>query len=248
MKRRMIWIFLAGALVGIVLSGLYKHFVTDQIMDGGNGMENPDQNLFLLDGDGTYVDNSLLWPVLEGTWESPEDGWQAVISEEDGLTLRLDGETVLETPLDFTYIPRKKIQDTGLMLDNRVLQKADGTEWGKILDVYHCAGAGERWELLKNGAPVCVTAVSTATLLPNQFTTAYRSAMFRGRAQVVTDEGEKMKAMLLLCTAFDPKGMGRFDQAMAHCPAQVIKIVPEVITGKEHEMHQEPPKAHTCHS
>ena len=143
MKRRMIWIFLAGALVGIVLSGLYKHFVTDQIMDGGNGMENPDQNLFLLDGDGTYVDNSLLWPVLEGTWESPEDGWQAVISEEDGLTLRLDGETVLETPLDFTYIPRKKIQDTGLMLDNRVLQKADGTEWGKILDVYHCAGAGE---------------------------------------------------------------------------------------------------------
>ena len=97
MKRRMIWIFLAGALVGIVLSGLYKHFVTDQIMDGGNGMENPDQNLFLLDGDGTYVDNSLLWPVLEGTWESPEDGWQAVISEEDGLTLRLDGETVLDT-------------------------------------------------------------------------------------------------------------------------------------------------------
>lgn len=76
-------------------------------------------------------------------WESPEDGWQAVINEEDGLTLRLDGETVLETPLDFTYIPRKKIQDTGLMLDNRVLQKADGTEWGKILDVYHCAGAGE---------------------------------------------------------------------------------------------------------
>ena len=69
---------------------------------------------------------------------------------------------------------------------------------------FHCAGAGERWELLKNGAPVCVTAVSTATLLPNQFTTAYRSAMFRGRAQVVTDEGEKMKAMLLLCTAFDP--------------------------------------------
>ena len=51
MKRRMIWIFLTGALVGIVLSGLYKHFVTDQIMDGGNGMENPDQNLFLLDGD-----------------------------------------------------------------------------------------------------------------------------------------------------------------------------------------------------
>lgn len=131
MKRRMIWIFLAGALVGIVLSGLYKHFVTDQIMDGGNGMENPDQNLFLLDGDGTYVDNSLLWPVLEGTWESPEDGWQAVISEEDGLTLRLDGETVLETPLDFTYIPRKKIQDTGLMLETVFSRRRTARNWGR---------------------------------------------------------------------------------------------------------------------
>ena len=29
---------------------------------------------------------------------------------------------------------------------------------------FHCAGAGERWEILKDGAPVCVTAVSTATL------------------------------------------------------------------------------------
>ena len=142
MKRRMIWILLAGILVGLALSGLYKHFVTDRIMDGGNGMENPDA-AFLLDGDHTYVDNSALWPVLEGTWESEDGRWQASIGEEDGLTLRLDGETVLETPLDFTYIPRKKIQDTGLMLDNRVLQKADGTEWGKILDVYHCAGAGE---------------------------------------------------------------------------------------------------------
>ena len=40
MKRRMIWILLAGVLVGLALSGLYKHFVTDQIMDRG-GMENP---------------------------------------------------------------------------------------------------------------------------------------------------------------------------------------------------------------
>ncbi len=142
MKRRMIWILLAGILVGLALSGLYKHFVTDQIMDGGNGMENPDA-AFLLDGDHTYVDNSALWPVLEGTWESEDGRWQATIGEESGIVLRADGETVLETPLDFTYIPHKKIQDTGLMLDNCVLQKADGTELGKILDVYHCAGAGE---------------------------------------------------------------------------------------------------------
>ena len=41
MKRRMLWVFLVGILVGITLSGLYQHFVTDRIMDRG-GMENPD--------------------------------------------------------------------------------------------------------------------------------------------------------------------------------------------------------------
>ena len=58
MKRRMIWILLAGILVGLALSGLYKHFDTDRIMDGGDGMENPDA-AFLLDGDHTYADVDL---------------------------------------------------------------------------------------------------------------------------------------------------------------------------------------------
>ena len=40
MKHRL-WIFLAGMLAGLILSGSYKHFVTDRIMDWG-GMENPD--------------------------------------------------------------------------------------------------------------------------------------------------------------------------------------------------------------
>lgn len=41
MKRRMLWVFLVGILIGITISGLHQHFVTDRIMDRG-GMENPD--------------------------------------------------------------------------------------------------------------------------------------------------------------------------------------------------------------
>ena len=75
---------------------------------------------------------------------------------------------------------------------------------------FHCAGAGEKWELLKDGAPVCLTAVSHAMSVPNAFTMAYASAVLRGQAEVVTDQGEWTRAMLQLCSAFDPKGMGRF--------------------------------------
>ena len=142
MKHRMIWIFLAGILVGVALSGLYKHFVTDQIMDGGNGMENPDA-AFPLDGDRTYVDNSGLWPVLEGTWESEDGRWQAVIGEESGIVLRADGETVLTSPLYFTYLRPGKADWTELEPEERELATPDGVPLGKIEDFGHEAGSGE---------------------------------------------------------------------------------------------------------
>ena len=142
MKRRMIWILLAGILVGITLSGLYKHFVTDRIMDGGDGMENPDA-ASLLDGDHTYVDNSALWPVLEGTWESEDGRWQADIGEESGIVLRTDGETVLVSPLDFTYLRPGKVVWTELEVDERELVTPDGASLGRIADFGHEASDGE---------------------------------------------------------------------------------------------------------
>ena len=142
MKHRMIWIFLAGILVGVALSGLYKHFVTDQIMDGGNGMENPD-TAFLLDGDHTYADNSDLWPVLEGIWESEDGRWQAVIGEESGIVLRADGETVLTSPLYFTYLRPGKADWTELEPEDRALVTPAGVPLGEIEDFGHEVGRGE---------------------------------------------------------------------------------------------------------
>ena len=142
MKRRMIWILLAGILVGLALSGLYKHFVTDQIMDGGDGMENPDA-ASLLDGDYTYVDNSALWPVLEGTWESEDGRWQATIGEESSIVLSADGETVLESPLYFTYLRPGKVVWTELEVEEHELVTPDGASLGRIKDFGHEASDGE---------------------------------------------------------------------------------------------------------
>ena len=142
MKRRMIWILLAGILVGITLSGLYKYFVTDRIMDGGNGMENPDA-AFLLDGDHTYVDNDALWPVLEGAWESADGRWQADIGEESGIVLRADGETVLTSPLHFTYLRPGKVVWTELEVEKHELVTPEGVSLGRIADFGHEASDGE---------------------------------------------------------------------------------------------------------
>ena len=142
MKRRMIRIFLAGALVGLALSGLHKHFVADRIMDGGDGMENPEA-AFLLDGDHTYADNSALWPVLEGTWESEDGRWQADIGEESGIVLRADGETVLTSPLHFTYLQPGKVVWTELEVEERELVMPEGASLGRIKEFGHESSEGE---------------------------------------------------------------------------------------------------------
>lgn len=142
MKRRMLRIFLTGALVGLALSGLYQHFVADRIMDGGNGMENPEA-AFLLDGDHTYADNSILWSVLEGTWESEDGRWQASIGEESGIVLSADGETVLAFPLDFTYLRPGKVVWTELEVEERELVTPDGVSLGRIREFGHEAADGE---------------------------------------------------------------------------------------------------------
>ena len=142
MKRRMIWILLAGILAGITLSRCYKHFVTDQIMDGGNGMENPDA-VFPLDGDHTYVDNSVLWPVLEGTWESEDGRWRASIGEESGIVLSMDSETALASPLYFTYLRPGKVVWTELEPEERELVTPSGASLGRIREFGHEEGSGE---------------------------------------------------------------------------------------------------------
>ena len=111
---------------------------------------------------------------------------------------------------------------------------------------FHCAGAGEKWELLKDGAEVCLSAVSRATAVPNAFTMAYASAVLRGRAEVVTDQGEWTRALLQMCYALDPKGMARFTESVEkYGPAtKVIRITPRELTGKENTAAEAPHHHH----
>ena len=96
----------AGLLAGGGL--LWKHFVIDGTMDKG-GMINPDfvdgtDDVHILDGDHTYVDNEKLLQVITGTWSS-EDGHYAIKLDSDcRITLSLDGEPLLNDHIQFTYL------------------------------------------------------------------------------------------------------------------------------------------------
>ena len=51
---------------------------------------------------------------------------------------------------------------------------------------FHCALAGKKYELFKNGCAAAMSAVSRAEVVPNKYTVAYASAVAHGRLEVVT--------------------------------------------------------------
>lgn len=75
---------------------------------------------------------------------------------------------------------------------------------------------------------------------------AYASAVLRGRAEMVTDQGEWTRALLLLCSAFDPKGMGRFTESRGKIRPRHKgdPVTPRELTGKENTAAEAPHHHH----
>ena len=107
MKRRTVWILLAGVVVGVMLSGFLHR----------RAAEREAENVQPLDGAGTYVNNGALWSRISGDWISSDGHWTLKLEGEDSMTLLLDGETMLETALSFTYLCPEPPQETELSVE-----------------------------------------------------------------------------------------------------------------------------------
>ena len=101
---------------------------------------------------------------------------------------------------------------------------------------FHCARAGKKTDCLRVNPAVCVAAVGAASVVPGAFTTAYRSAVAFGRASEIEEDGEKIRALELLCLRYTPEDMGRFHEVAARwLPGTAVwRIALESATGKEH--------------
>ncbi len=108
-------------------------------------------------------------------------------------------------------------------------------EYGVIY--IHCAKVGKKLEMLRENPKTCLSAVSKSRSIPREFEMSFDSAVFTGTVEEVTDEGEKVKALLLLGTHYDPTGMDRFEEVLEkYLPATcVLRITPAEITGKQAE-------------
>lgn len=117
------------------------------------------------------------------------------------------------------------------------LASENDTEW-----YFHCALEGEKLEAIKAHPQVCLSAVArcTPTVGPKDgsFTLQYKSAIAFGKAEIVSDNKEKIEALRLICKRFLPNHMDAFDSSIARSLSRtaVVRItLTEPPTGKRKE-------------
>ncbi|MBQ3134345.1 MAG: pyridoxamine 5'-phosphate oxidase family protein [Oscillospiraceae bacterium] len=100
---------------------------------------------------------------------------------------------------------------------------------------FHCALEGKKMDLLRGNNKVWVSFVGENVAAADDFTTYFRSAMVRGTATEVADEGEKIAALRALCEKLTPAHMPAFDAAIARSlkVTGIWKIHMDEITAKE---------------
>ena len=99
---------------------------------------------------------------------------------------------------------------------------------------FHCARDGYKMDCIRNNPRAAFCVIAQDELLPEKFTTCFRSVIAFGQMETVENEKEKRAALHLLCDKFAPNQPGREEEiAGAFHRVQVLALRIEAITGKE---------------
>lgn len=100
---------------------------------------------------------------------------------------------------------------------------------------FHCALEGQKIDNIYSNSKVCLTCVGETQLKPEQFTTAYASAIITGTAQIITHEEEKIEILKKICAKYAPIDQSKINTYIAKLLSKtaVCKINIVSISGKE---------------
>lgn len=147
----------------------------------------------------------------------------------------MPAEWALEVLASAPFVTVSMTSDSGMpyAVPLSLVKKNDNTFY------FHCAQEGKKLDLLSKNPNVCLSAVGKCkpTVGPKDgsFTLEFKSAIAFGKAELVSDNAEKVDAMRLICQKYLPQHMDAFsaaiDRSIAH--TSVVKItLTEPPTGK----------------
>ena len=73
---------------------------------------------------------------------------------------------------------------------------------GKIF--FHCAKEGHKLDAIQNCDKVSFCVIDEDRIVPQEYTSYFRSVIVFGRARIITDEREKLEALRLLAMRYAP--------------------------------------------
>lgn len=109
---------------------------------------------------------------------SPEESLAILEKGSSGVLALWDGEEPYAVPLSYVY------------------------HQGKLY--FHCARAGRKLEAARVCPKVSFCVVAADHVIPEKYTTAYRSVIVSGRLRIIEDEAEMVPALRLLAEKYNP--------------------------------------------
>jgi nitroimidazol reductase NimA-like FMN-containing flavoprotein (pyridoxamine 5'-phosphate oxidase superfamily) len=109
---------------------------------------------------------------------------------------------------------------------------------------FHCGHQGEKLDNIKANPQVSFFVVGEAEVVYDQFREIYSSAVVQGTAKIITDEAERLAALKALVYRFSnhvvPREVADTFTEERLDTVEIIKLVPQSITGKARLQRQRP--------
>jgi len=101
---------------------------------------------------------------------------------------------------------------------------------------FHCAAVGHKLDAISANEKVSFCVVAQDDVVPQTYSTDYRSVVVFGRARILEDTGRKLAVIRKLAVRYAPNNtqehmQKEIDESMNHLT--IVEIVMEHITGKE---------------
>lgn len=101
---------------------------------------------------------------------------------------------------------------------------------------FHCAAAGHKLDAIRADEKVSFCVVAQDDVVPETYSTDYRSVVVFGRARILEDMGRKLEVIQKLAVRYAPHNtrehmQREIDESMHHLT--IVEIAIEHITGKE---------------
>ncbi len=108
--------------------------------------------------------------------------------------------------------------------------------WQEGALYFHCAKTGHKLNAIRHDSRVSFCVVGQDRVIPEEYTTYYRSVILFGRAQIMEDPAQIRTAIEALAKKYHPDDLPEhrshtIDRELA--AMVMVKITPEHITGKE---------------